>query len=84
MTNVHRGSARPQSGRAPPPRHLRAMSPAMSPATIIGLILLVFWGAVTLGTEAPGAVHLLLTAGVYLVIHGIVTRDTPRGPTSGA
>jgi len=68
--------------RATPPAPSRAMSRAMSPATVIGLILLVVWGVVTLGTEAPGAVHLLLTAGVYLVIHGIVTRDTPRGPAS--
>lgn len=55
----------------------------MSPTTVIGLLLLLFWGAVTLGTDAPGLVHLLLTAGVYLVIHGLVTRNTPRGPRSG-
>jgi hypothetical protein len=55
----------------------------MSPATVIGLLLLLFWGGVTLGTDAPGLVHLLLTAGVYLVIHGIVARGTPRGPRPG-
>lgn len=56
---------------------------AMSPATALGLALLVLWGAVTLGTEAPGLVHLLLTAGVFLVVYGMVTRGTPGGPRSG-
>jgi hypothetical protein len=55
----------------------------MSPFTTAGLAILVLWGAVTLGTEAPGLVHLLLTGGVFLVIYGMVTRDTPRGPRGG-
>lgn len=52
----------------------------MSPHTAAGLILLAIWGAATLGTEAPGWVHLLLTAGVFLVVYGAVTRGTPKGP----
>jgi hypothetical protein len=55
----------------------------MSPATALGLALLVLWGAVTLGTEAPGLVHLLLTVGVFLVVYGMVTRGTPGGPRGG-
>lgn len=44
------------------------------------LLMLVVWAGLTLMTEAPGAVHLLLTAGVFLLIWRIVTRDTPSGP----
>jgi len=43
-------------------------------------VMLVVWGGLTVATEAPGWVHLLLTAGVFLVIWRIVVRDTPDGP----
>ncbi len=47
-----------------------------------GIVMLVAWAALTIMTEAPGFVHLLLTAGVFLVIWRIVVRDTPDGPNS--
>lgn len=47
---------------------------------IAGLVMLLVWGGLTFTTEAPGWVHLLLTAGVFLIIYRIVTRDTPSGP----
>lgn len=47
---------------------------------IAALVMLVVWAALTLATDAPGAVHLLLTGGVFLLIWRIVVRDTPAGP----
>ena len=44
------------------------------------LIMLVVWAGVTFTTEAPGAIHLLLTGGVFLLIWRIVVRGTPDGP----
>lgn len=49
---------------------------------IAGIVMLIAWAALTLTTEAPGFVHLLLTAGVFLVIWRIVVRGTPSGPDS--
>lgn len=48
---------------------------------VAGIVMLVVWGGLTVATEAPGWVHLLLTAGVFLIIWRIVVRDTPDGPT---
>lgn len=47
---------------------------------LAGIVMLVAWGALTIMTEAPGWVHLLLTAGVFVIIWRIVARDTPSGP----
>jgi len=47
---------------------------------LAGIVMLVVWGGLTVATEAPGWVHLLLTAGVFVVIWRIVARDTPNGP----
>ena len=44
------------------------------------IAILLAWGGLTVTTEAPGWVHLLLTAGVFLLIWRIVVRDTPPGP----
>lgn len=49
---------------------------------VAGIVMLVVWGGLTVATEAPGWVHLLLTAGVFLVIWRLVVRDTPDGPTA--
>ena len=49
---------------------------------VAGIVMLVVWGGLTVATEAPGWVHLLLTAGVFIVIWRIVVRDTPSGPTT--
>lgn len=50
------------------------------PALILGALMLVIWAYVTITTVAPGWVHILLTAGVFLLIYGIALRDpsTPR------
>ena len=47
---------------------------------VAGIVMLVVWGGLTVATEAPGWVHLLLTAGVFLIIWRIVVRGTPSGP----
>lgn len=47
---------------------------------LAGIVMLVVWGGLTVATEAPGWIHLLLTAGVFLIIWRIVVRDTPNGP----
>jgi hypothetical protein len=46
-----------------------------------GLAMLLLWGVLTVRTEAPGWVHLLLTAGVFVVIWRLVVRGTPDGPS---
>ena len=47
-------------------------------AGILGaIVLLVIWAVATFGYEAPGWMHLLLTAGVFLLIWRIVVRGTP-------
>jgi hypothetical protein len=52
----------------------------MDLSLITGIVMLVAWAVLTLTTEAPGFVHLLLTAGVFLIIWRIVVRGTPSGP----
>lgn len=47
---------------------------------LAGIAMLVVWGVLTVTTEAPGWVHLLLTAGVFVIIWRMVVRDTPSGP----
>ena len=48
------------------------------PVLISAVLMLVIWAYVTITTVAPGWVHVLLTAGVFLLIYGIVLRDTSR------
>jgi hypothetical protein len=50
--------------------------------TIVGIAMLVVWGIATFMFEAPGWIHLLLTAGVFLVIYRIVVRGTPSVDTT--
>lgn len=47
---------------------------------VAAIVMLLVWGALTLLTEAPGWVHLLLTAGVFIVIWRMVVNKTPDGP----
>jgi hypothetical protein len=47
---------------------------------VAALVMLLVWAALTFTTEAPGAVHLLLTGGLFLLFYRIVVRDTPAGP----
>jgi uncharacterized membrane protein len=44
---------------------------------ISAILMLVIWGAATLTMDAPGWVHGMLTAGVFLLIYRIVARGTP-------
>ena len=44
---------------------------------LAGVTMLVGWAWVTFTTTAPGWLHLLLTAGVLLIIWRIVVRGTP-------
>lgn len=47
--------------------------------TAVALVLLVAWGVATFAfAAAPGWVHLLLTAGVFLLVYGAVVRGTRR------
>ena len=43
----------------------------------LSLAMLAVWAGLTFSFEAPGWVHLLLTAGVFLLIYSIVVRGTP-------
>ncbi len=54
----------------------------MDVTLLAGIVMLVVWGGLTVATEAPGWVHLLLTAGVFIVIWRMVVRGTPDGPTN--
>jgi uncharacterized membrane protein len=46
---------------------------------VAALVMLGIWAFGTFTTEAPGWIHLLLTAGVFLLIYRIVVRGTSRG-----
>jgi hypothetical protein len=50
--------------------------------TVAALLMLAVWVAGTFFFPAPGWVHLLLTAGVFILIWRIVARvtPTPRDP----
>ena len=41
------------------------------------LAMLIVWAVATVAFEAPGWMHILLTVGVFLLIHRIVARGTP-------
>jgi hypothetical protein len=44
--------------------------------------MLIVWAIGTFVYEAPGWIHLLLSAGVFLVIYRIVVRGTPGVDTA--
>lgn len=44
---------------------------------LAGVTMLAVWGWLTITTVAPGWAHLLLTAGVFLIIWRLVVRGTP-------
>ena len=46
---------------------------------IAALAILVLWAVATFVFEAPGYIHLLLTAGVFLLIWRIVVRGSTNG-----
>ncbi len=45
-----------------------------------GILMLIVWAVVTVTTEAPGYVHLLLVFGVFLLIWGVTLRGAPAAP----
>jgi hypothetical protein len=47
---------------------------------IAGIVMLVGWAVATFFFEAPGWVHLFLTAGITTVIWRMVKRRTPEIP----
>jgi hypothetical protein len=49
---------------------------------LAALAMLVLWAIGTFVYEAPGWIHLLLSAGVFLVIYRIVVRGTPNVDTT--
>ena len=49
---------------------------------LAALAMLVLWASGTFVYEAPGWIHLLLSAGVFLVIYRIVVRGTPNVDTT--
>jgi hypothetical protein len=49
---------------------------------LAALAMLVVWAIGTFVYEAPGWIHLLLSAGVFLVIYRIVVRGTPGVDTT--
>jgi hypothetical protein len=49
---------------------------------LAGLAMLVLWAIGTFMYEAPGWIHLLLSAGVFLIIYRIVVRGTPGVDTT--
>ncbi|GMV11028.1 MAG TPA: hypothetical protein PKC83_12225 [Gemmatimonadaceae bacterium] len=44
---------------------------------IAAIAMLAVWAFATFTTDAPGWIHALLTAGVFLLIWRIVVRGTP-------
>jgi hypothetical protein len=55
----------------------------MDPGIIAAVAMLVTWAIATFAFEAPGWIHALLTAGVFLLIWRIVVRGTPDKTASG-
>ena len=47
---------------------------------VAAIAMLVVWGVATVAFAAPGWLHLLLTAGVFVLIWRIVVRGTPTPP----
>ena len=45
---------------------------------LAAIAMLVLWAVATFVFEAPGYVHILLTAGVFLLIWRIVARGAPK------
>jgi len=57
---------------------------AMDPIIVAAVAMLAIWAGVTFTTAAPGWIHLLLTAGMFLLIWRIVTRPAKSGTNSGS
>ena len=42
------------------------------------IAMLIIWAVGTVAFEAPGWLHILLSIGIFLLIHRIVVRGTPN------
>jgi len=49
----------------------------MDPVIILSVVMLLVWAAGT-WFDAPGWIHLLLTAGVFLLVWRVVTRSAQK------
>jgi len=49
---------------------------------LAGIAMLIVWAIATFMYEAPGWIHILLSAGVFLLIYRIVLRGTPGVDTT--
>jgi hypothetical protein len=47
---------------------------------IAAVIMLIAWAVITITTEAPGYVHLLLTIGFFILFWRIIVRVDPAPP----
>lgn len=61
---------------------MRVVSRTMDLLTLVGVVMLVFWGIATFALDAPGVIHAFLTLGVFLIVLGAVKR-AERARTSG-
>jgi hypothetical protein len=50
---------------------------------VAAVLMLVLWAVLTVVTEAPGYVHLLLTVGFFLLFWRISARAGGAGPDGG-
>ena len=57
---------------------LRNGTASMDLGIVAAIAMLVVWAVGTFMFEAPGYIHLLLTAGVFLLIWRIVVRGSPK------
>ena len=55
----------------------------MDKGILLGVSMLVIWGIATFKYEAPGLIHVVLTAAVALIIYRIVDRGAPNAPPPG-
>jgi hypothetical protein len=65
-----------KAARNVPTSNERVNVPALSKARIgiiSGIVCIGVWAVAALGFNAPGYVHLLLSAGMFLLMWGIVT-----------
>ena len=51
--------------------------------TIAAIVMLIVWAVASFAFTAPGWMHALLTAGVFILIWRQVVRGTPPAPRSG-
>jgi MFS family permease len=58
----------------------RNIGQSMDLGIIAGIVMLAGWAIATFFFEAPGWVHIFLTAGVTMIIWRIVARKTPALP----